>query len=39
VADEFVQRLIDRGLYVIRFDNRDVGLSMAAGFAPGLVGL
>jgi pimeloyl-ACP methyl ester carboxylesterase len=29
--DEFVQRLIDHGLYVIRFDNRDVGLSAKIG--------
>src|SRR5215203_836235 len=25
--DEFCQALVDRGLYVIRFDNRDAGLS------------
>jgi len=29
--DEFVQRLVDRGLFVIRFDNRDVGLSAQIG--------
>jgi len=29
--DEFVQRLIDHGLFVIRFDNRDVGLSAKIG--------
>ena len=29
--DEFVQGLIDRGLFVIRFDNRDVGLSAKIG--------
>lgn len=29
--DEFVQRLIDRGLFVIRLDNRDVGLSAKIG--------
>jgi pimeloyl-ACP methyl ester carboxylesterase len=25
--DDFCQQLVDRGLFVIRFDNRDVGLS------------
>ncbi|MEO6124517.1 MAG: alpha/beta hydrolase, partial [Ilumatobacteraceae bacterium] len=25
--DEFVQLLVDRGFQVIRFDNRDIGLS------------
>jgi pimeloyl-ACP methyl ester carboxylesterase len=25
--EEFVQKLVDRGFYVIRYDNRDVGLS------------
>jgi pimeloyl-ACP methyl ester carboxylesterase len=25
--DDFVQKLVDRGFYVIRYDNRDVGLS------------
>jgi pimeloyl-ACP methyl ester carboxylesterase len=29
--DAFVQRLLDRGLFVIRFDNRDVGLSARFG--------
>jgi pimeloyl-ACP methyl ester carboxylesterase len=29
--DEFVQRLTDRGLFVIRLDNRDVGLSAKIG--------
>jgi pimeloyl-ACP methyl ester carboxylesterase len=29
--DEFVQRLVDRGLFVIRPDNRDVGLSEKMG--------
>ena len=29
--DEFVQRLIDRGLFVIRLDNRDVGKSAKLG--------
>ncbi|HWF01225.1 MAG TPA: alpha/beta hydrolase [Caulobacteraceae bacterium] len=29
--DEFIQRLIDRGLYIVRFDNRDVGLSAKIG--------
>jgi pimeloyl-ACP methyl ester carboxylesterase len=29
--DAFVQRLVDRGLYVIRLDNRDVGLSAKMG--------
>jgi pimeloyl-ACP methyl ester carboxylesterase len=29
--DEFVQRLIDRDLFVIRLDNRDVGLSAKIG--------
>ncbi len=29
--DAFVQRLIDRGLFVIRLDNRDVGLSAKMG--------
>jgi len=29
--DEVVQRLLDRGLFVIRFDNRDVGLSAKIG--------
>ena len=29
--DEFVQRLLDRGLFVIRFDNRDVGKSAKIG--------
>jgi pimeloyl-ACP methyl ester carboxylesterase len=35
--DEFVQRLVDRGHYVIRPDNRDVGLSAKMG-GPGEVG-
>jgi len=25
--DDFCQRLVDKGLYIVRFDNRDVGLS------------
>ena len=25
--EEFIQLLVDRGFFVIRFDNRDVGLS------------
>ncbi|HVK36599.1 MAG TPA: alpha/beta hydrolase [Microlunatus sp.] len=29
--DGFVQELVDRGLYVIRFDNRDAGLSTHLG--------
>jgi pimeloyl-ACP methyl ester carboxylesterase len=29
--DEIVQRLLDRGFFVIRFDNRDVGLSAKLG--------
>jgi len=29
--DEFVQSLVDRGLYVVRLDNRDVGLSAKLG--------
>ena len=29
--DEFVQRLLDQGLFVIRLDNRDVGLSTKIG--------
>jgi pimeloyl-ACP methyl ester carboxylesterase len=34
--DAFCQELVDRGLFVIRFDNRDVGLSshLAGGFLP-----
>jgi pimeloyl-ACP methyl ester carboxylesterase len=31
---EFCQRLVDRGLFVIRFDNRDVGLSTHLSDAP-----
>ncbi len=31
--DGFVQALVDRGLYVIRFDNRDAGLSTHLGDA------
>lgn len=31
--EEFVQRLVDRGLFVIRLDNRDVGLSEKFGNA------
>jgi pimeloyl-ACP methyl ester carboxylesterase len=31
--DEFCQELVDRGLHVIRFDNRDVGLSSHLGDA------
>ena len=34
--DGFCQALIDRGLYVIRFDNRDAGLSTHLGTEPDL---
>jgi pimeloyl-ACP methyl ester carboxylesterase len=32
--DGFCQELVDRGLYVVRFDNRDVGLSSHLGDGP-----
>jgi pimeloyl-ACP methyl ester carboxylesterase len=32
--DGFCQELVDRGLYVLRFDNRDVGLSSHLGEGP-----
>ena len=32
--DAFCQELVDRGLFVIRFDNRDVGLSIHLGGGP-----
>ena len=34
--DGFCQALVDRGLYVIRFDNRDAGLSTHLGKGPDL---
>src|SRR5215207_2363378 len=36
--DEFIDRLVDRGFKVIRFDNRDIGLSTKFTAEPGGMG-